>query len=152
MSDDSHWLWRLSADAWLEAAQVELEQGRAQLGARRTAVTHARRAAGMALNAVLVTLPARGWPRERCEVALGRSYIDHLRALADPEHAAAKELRELFDPEQFARCQTLLGIPVMPPQGLIRLATRKDEAAHEAIAIASELTRACVVFVVSEIN
>lgn len=143
MTDDAHWLWRLSANEWLDAAQRELEQADAQLGSRRTAVTHARRAAGMALNGVLVALATRGWARERCQTVLGRSYIDHLRTLADPEKHGAKELRELFDPEQFTRCETLLGIPVMPPQTLIRLGTRKDEAAHEAVAIARDLARAC---------
>ena len=147
MTDDSHWLWRLSADAWLDAAQRELEQGQAQLGSRRTAVTHARRAAGMALNGVLVALATRGWPRDRCEAVLGRSYIDHLRVLADPENARAKELRELFDPREFMRCKILLGIPVMPPEGLVRLATRKDEAAHEAMTIAADLVRACAVVI-----
>ena len=54
-----HWLWRLDADAWLRAASTELAACEAHLDSRRTAVTHARRAAGMALNAVLVTLGDR---------------------------------------------------------------------------------------------
>ena len=80
--DSEHWLWRFDAPSWLAAAHTELEQGRARVDSRRTAVTHARRAAGMALNGVLVEMVTRGWSVERCETAWGRSYIDHLRILA----------------------------------------------------------------------
>lgn len=92
-SDPTHWLHRLSADEWLAAADTELRHCRATLERRafRPGVTHARRAAGMALNAVLVL---RDDPR------LGRSYLDHLVALStDTEVAedvrdAARTLRE----------------------------------------------------------
>jgi len=45
VSDDfsGHWLWRLDAAAWLDAAYVELERGRAKLDHRRALVAHARR-------------------------------------------------------------------------------------------------------------
>ena len=81
MTEDrsEHWLWRLDAPAWLRAAEAELDAGAANLAQRRTAVTHARRAAGMALNAVLAAAPP-----DADELRWGRSYIDHLRALADP--------------------------------------------------------------------
>ena len=49
-----HWLWRLEASAWLVSAAREIELGRRHLDSRRKAVTHARRAAGMGLNGVLV--------------------------------------------------------------------------------------------------
>lgn len=141
-SDDTHWLWRLSDREWLAAAERELDRAREHLGTRRTAITHARRAAGMALNGVLVTMVTRGWSRERCETGWGRSYIDHLRALTDPGKSI-----EPFAAEQAEHCQTLLAIPVMPPAGLVRLATRKDEAASRAVAIADELVRACAVVI-----
>src|SRR5690554_843546 len=128
--DSDHWLWRLSAHDWLEAAKREIELGRAQLGSRRTAVTHARRAAGMALNGVLVTMAARGWSRERCETVWGRSYIDHLRALASGLEDGRERVREPFDAAQAERCRALLNIPVMPPTGLIRLA-RSEEHTSE---------------------
>ena len=147
MTEQDHWLWRLSADAWLEAARRELEQASDQLGARRTAVTHARRAAGMALNGVLVAMADRGWSRERCETAWGRSYIDHLRALADPTKNNATEAGDPFAGEQADRCRALLQISVMPPTGLVRLATRKDEAAADARAVAAEITRACAALI-----
>ncbi|PRQ05111.1 hypothetical protein [Enhygromyxa salina] len=141
--DPKHWLWRLDADGWLAAADHELEQGRAQLGSRRTAVTHARRAAGMALNATLVALASRGWSRERCETAWGRSYIDHLRALATSVDESDPDAGEPFELEQRQRCRALLQISVMPPTGLVRLARSKDEAAGVALDTATELVRAC---------
>jgi hypothetical protein len=132
-----HWLWRLDARGWLAAARVELEQGRAQASSRRTAITHARRAAGMALNATLVEMAARGWPREQCEHIWGRSYIDHLRALS------VADTHEPFDLEQARRCRELLAIPVMPPTGLVKLARSRDEAAIGALDIAEQIVLAC---------
>jgi hypothetical protein len=141
MGDNDHWLWRLSAHAWLDSANHEIAQASDHLGLRRTAVTHARRAAGMALNAVLVAMSTRGWSREHCETVWGRSYIDHLRALAaSPD---ADESRGPFDTQMFDQCRSLLSISVMPPTGLVRLAARKDEAASEAITTATAITRAC---------
>ena len=70
-----HWLLRLSAPEWLAAARVELDASTAALSARqqRKGVANARRAAGMALNAVLVLRPDDAW---------GRSYMDHVRIVA----------------------------------------------------------------------
>ncbi len=92
MSDEAaHWLWRHDAAAWLAAACVELERAREQLDQRRTVVAHARRGAGMACNAVLVS-----WAPTDVEAPWGRSYVDHLRAIADgtlgPLPAAAQGL------------------------------------------------------------
>lgn len=142
MSED-HWLWRLSGEGWLAAADAELARGRDQLGSRRTAVTHARRAAGMALNGVLVTMVERGWSRERCEQAWGRSYIDHLRILAGTLASEDTELRGPFDAAQCERCRELLTISVMPPTGLVRLARTRDEAARAALDLAAALVRDC---------
>jgi hypothetical protein len=91
--DPGHWLHRLTVGEWLAAADTELAHAEAALARRafRPGVTHARRAAGMALNAVLV-----GAPDER----FGRSYMDHVNALADdegapePVRAAARRLRD----------------------------------------------------------
>lgn len=147
VSDSDHWLWRLSAQAWLAAANRELEQGREQLGSRRTAITHARRAAGMALNGVLVAMATRGWSRERCETAWGRSYIDHLRSLAAGLEAGQEQRREPFDAEQCERCRDLLQIPVMPPAGLIRLAARKHEAADQSLDTAVAVVQTCAALI-----
>lgn len=89
-----HWLYRLTADEWLRAADKELDLCRASFVQKnqRAAVAYARRAAGMALNAVL-------WHRE--DPSYGRSYMDHLAALQeDPAapaevRAAAAALRQL---------------------------------------------------------
>ena len=97
--DPGNWLHRLDAAEWLAAAETELAHAQEKLSRRsvRPGVTHARRAAGMAWNAVLVTAPA---PDER----YGRSYMDHVVALAQAPaddasipaevRAAAQELRD----------------------------------------------------------
>jgi HEPN domain-containing protein len=83
--DPDHWLYRLSAPDWLRAAENELELARAALAAKRQreGVTYARRAGGMALNALLV---------EHEDPAYGRSYMDHLRALQE-DAAVPAEVR-----------------------------------------------------------
>lgn len=77
--DPDHWLYRFTADEWLRAARNEEAQADAAMVARqqRKGVANARRAAGMALNAVLVGEFRESW---------GRSYMDHLKAItADSE-------------------------------------------------------------------
>ncbi len=76
--DLTHWLHRLDAEEWLRAAENELRHAEeALLGKhQRPGVTQARRAAGMAWNAVLVLQENE---------AYGRSYMDHLRALSRDE-------------------------------------------------------------------
>src|SRR5690242_7949825 len=91
--DPAHWLYRLDPAEWLAAAATDLSQGRAALARRaiRPAVTPARRAAGMAANAVM-------WLEER--PSWGRSYMEHVIALADDAslpaevRQAARLLRE----------------------------------------------------------
>jgi HEPN domain-containing protein len=76
--DASHWLYRFSPDEWLRAAENELVRAERALAARqqRSGVTGARRAAGMAWNAVLYLA---------LDEQYGRSYMDHLAALARDE-------------------------------------------------------------------
>lgn len=135
MADDrsEHWLWRLDAAAWLRAADTELTAGAAHLAQRRTAVTHARRAAGMALNAVLAASPHAD------EQRWGRSYIDHLRALADPTRpidplpAGARPL-----------ASALLSIPVVgTATTLIPLGRAPHHAAQQSLDLAHELLALC---------
>jgi len=91
--DPDHWLYRLTPQEWLLAATHELVAASRALDDReqRRGVAYARRAAGMALNAVLVL---------RADDAWGRSYMDHLRAVAglasapDEVRSAARELVE----------------------------------------------------------
>lgn len=75
-SDPAHWLHRLTAAEWLAAAETELRHAEEALARRATrpGVTHARRAAGMAWNAVLL-----GNPDDRA----GRSYMEHVVALSE---------------------------------------------------------------------
>jgi hypothetical protein len=75
--DPEHWLYRLDAAEWLAAAENELRMAYQALGAkhRREGLTYARRAGGMALNGLL-------WRDEARLASYGRSYVDHLRALA----------------------------------------------------------------------
>ena len=74
--DPDHWLFRLSPDEWLRAAANELERADEALAGKhhRPGLTQARRAAGMAWNAVLAATGD--------ETGYGRSYMDHLQALA----------------------------------------------------------------------
>ena len=77
--DPEHWLYRFSAEEWLQAAENELGRAAQALETKqhRAGVTQALRAAGMAWNAVLVT--------SGDETGYGRSYRDHLDVLArDP--------------------------------------------------------------------
>jgi hypothetical protein len=84
--DQQHWLYRLSDDEWLKAADSELDQGEKALERRafRQAITHARRGAGMALNAILWRTPEAAWP------LWGRSYMEHVIALASDATAPAE--------------------------------------------------------------
>jgi hypothetical protein len=99
--DPSHWLRRLSPAEWLAAAETELEHAAEKLGARafRPGVTHARRAAGMAWNAVMAAAPDAA-AEDALVARYGRSYMDHVVALAaatdapDDVRAAAVFLRD----------------------------------------------------------
>lgn len=72
--DPSHWLYRLTAREWIQAALGELHRTEVAYQNRDARAGHAgvRRAAGMALNAALIFEPQESW---------GRSYMDHLVAL-----------------------------------------------------------------------
>jgi HEPN domain-containing protein len=76
--DPSHWLHRLLPDEWIRAALGELARAEKALtgGDGRGGFTGVKRAAGMALNAVLIVEP---------EQTLGRTYVEHIEALSiDP--------------------------------------------------------------------
>ena len=71
------WLTRLSAEEWIRQGLIELQRAQARIAAhdRSAAVLGLRRASGMALNGAL-SVRWRAW---------GRTYIDHLRAVAHDE-------------------------------------------------------------------
>jgi HEPN domain-containing protein len=124
--DAAHWLHRLTAAEWLAAAETELQHAEAALARRamRPGVTHARRAAGMAWNAVLVESP---------DDRAGRSYMEHVVALAT-NAALPLEVQQA--------AQRLRDTPAMPP-ALVTLG-RPDlapvEAARLLIGYARRLT------------
>ncbi len=97
--DPNHWLYRLSPEEWLAAADTELRHCEDTLLRRavRPGVTHARRAAGMALNAILALAQ---------DARYGRSYMEHVVALADDEAAT---------PDARAAATFLRATPASPP-------------------------------------
>jgi hypothetical protein len=99
-SDATHWLHRLTADEWLLAADSELARCDETLRRRaaRPGVTHARRAAGMAWNAVLALA---------ADEKFGRSYMEHVVALSTDAHAP-DDVR--------AAARTLRDTPAAPPE------------------------------------
>ncbi len=96
--DAAHWLHRLTATEWLAAARNELVRARHALATKdhRGGVTQARRAAGMAWNAFMA---AHGGSEDR----YGRSYMDHLKALAHDE-----DVTELVRAAATALCDSKL--------------------------------------------
>ena len=103
-ADPGHWLHRLDAAEWLAAAATELAHAEEKLSRRsvRPGVTHARRAAGMAWNAVLITAPDERY---------GRSYMEHVVALAQALDVDASIPAAVRDAARLLR-----ETPAMPPQ------------------------------------
>ncbi len=131
--DPSHWLDRLTPAEWLAAATTELEHAAEALARRaaRPGVTHARRAAGMAWNAVLAAAPPDA--RDAAFARYGRSYMEHVVALATADDAPA-DVR--------AAAQLLRDTPPLPPT-LIQLGKpdlRALEAARTIAAYAQSLS------------
>jgi len=95
--DPTHWLRRLSPDEWITAALGELRRAEEayKTSDARAGLAGSKRAAGMALNGALLAEPEHEW---------GRSYVDHVTALAKdataPEavRAACKVLLETHPP------------------------------------------------------
>jgi hypothetical protein len=122
--DPAHWLHRLTAEEWLAAAVTEIAHAEATLGRRafRPGVTHARRAAGMAWNAVLTA-----HPDERS----GRSYMEHVVALA-ADATLPDEIR--------VAAQHLRDTPAAPPE-LVTLGKPDLGPAHDARTILNHARR-----------
>ena len=130
---DEHWLHRLDAHGWIAAAHSELDAGLRRIAERRAAITHARRAGGMAMNAVLVAWTHRE-PTLEPEAPWGRSYLDHLRALAGG-------VRGPLDDEATAIARAVLATPIVPPP-LVALGRRHAET-EAVLAQARALVLTC---------
>ncbi len=134
-SDPSHWLHRLAPAEWLDAAETELAHAAEALARRafRPGVTHARRAAGMAWNAVLAAAPD-----DASLARYGRSYMEHVAALATAAEA----------PDAVRDAATLLRDTPPAPPALVTLGKpdkpdlRPLEAARAIAAHARALTSA----------
>lgn len=115
--DPAHWLYRLTPGEWLSAANNELAAARSAFlqKQQRPAVAHARRAAGMAWNALLVVMP---------DDKYGRSYMDHLQALSRDD-TAAESLRHA--------AARLVGMPLT--QELVTLGSRGDASQADCAAV-----------------
>lgn len=129
-SDPGHWLHRFDAAEWLAAAATELAHAEEKLSGRavRPGITHARRAAGMAWNAVLVIAP---------DDRYGRSYMEHVVALAqtpDDDASIPAGVR--------AAARLLRDTPSVPPQ-LITIG-KPDLGALEAARTIVDFARARV--------
>jgi HEPN domain-containing protein len=81
--DPSHWLMKLSPDEWIRAALGEIRRAEEAYKAHnaRAGLAGCKRAAGMALNGALIVAPNEAW---------GRSYVDHVMALAKDETVPAR--------------------------------------------------------------
>lgn len=105
--DPGDWLRKLSPDEWIRAGLGELRRAEQAFAAgnARGGAAGVKRAAGMALNAALIVEPAEAW---------GRSYVEHLAALAkDPRVPAAvrSACRAVLDAKQPAGEVVVLRTP-----------------------------------------
>jgi hypothetical protein len=139
MADAEHWLWRLPAAQWLAAARHELAQGQQQAGSRRAALVHARRGAGMALNAVLAALGEAASDDERAalEERWGRSYVEHLRAIAEGDET----LRAPLPAEAAEIARAVLEMPLQAQ--VITLGRGPATDVHATLDAAERLLEAC---------
>jgi hypothetical protein len=127
--DENDWLKKHSPAEWIRAALGELKRAQASYDARSVRAAHAgcKRAAGMALNAVLILEPKEGW---------GRTYVEHVEALAKDTTVPAA-VREA--------CARVLGagaggLTIVPLRSKAS-DTRVLDAAHDVIAHAYAVLR-----------
>jgi hypothetical protein len=116
VKDPNHWLFRLSPDEWIRAALGELRRAEEAFRMRnaRAGIAGCKRAAGMALNGALIVEPNEAW---------GRSYVEHVEALAADDAA----------PESVRRASRLVVDAKPPGGGLLTLRTStSDERVLEA--------------------
>jgi hypothetical protein len=118
--DPKHWLHRFTADEWLRAGIRELSIAKEAFARHqsRSALASARRAAGMGWNAVLAL-------DEQPSEAFGRSYADHLRALAQ----GATTTDGTGIPEEVRNAaKRLMDDPAAGPQKVVQIVTPTRDA------------------------
>lgn len=120
--DPTHWLHRLTPEEWLRAGMRELAVAKEALArhATRPALASARRAAGMGWNAVLAL-------EESPDPKFGRSYADHLRALADGAPLDSSDATPIPD-EVRGAAKRLMEDPAAGPQKVVQIHTRGRDA------------------------
>lgn len=113
-TDPTHWLHRFTAREWIRASLGELDAARSAYDARnpRAGLAGARRAAGVALNGLLVATPDAPEP-------WGRSYVEHLTFLATDADA----------PPAVREAASLLLHTPLPGGDLVALRTARRDAA-----------------------
>lgn len=118
--DPTHWLHRLTADEWMRAAMRELSTARTSMARHsgRTTLASLRRAAGMAWNAVLAL-------DDEPDAHFGRSYADHLRAIA--ESPSTSDGVALPQPVRDA-ARLLMEDPVAQRSDVVPILTRTRDA------------------------
>ena len=129
-----HWLWRLSAQAWLQASKNELSIAHANCHIRRVALTHCRRSAGMALNAILVYSA-----EPTAETRWGRSYVEHLQIVAKADDSLRKPLTE----NSSLAAKKLLEIPVVDSSHLVQIHRSGGQVVQSAIQHAQAIYDDC---------
>ncbi len=120
--DPTHWLYRFSPEEWLRAGMRELAAAKEAMArhATRTTLASARRAAGMGWNAVLAL-------EEALDPKFGRSYADHLRALADGASLDTSDTTRIPDEVRDA-AKRLMEDPAAGPQKIVQIHTRGRDA------------------------
>jgi|LNFM01.1.fsa_nt_gb hypothetical protein len=112
MKDPTHWLYRFTAREWIKVALQEVERAEGAYASRdrKGGMATCRRAAGMAINGAMVA-------GALAEARYGRSYMDHVVALAHDETA----------PEAVREAAKLLADTPLPGTELILLRTNNTD-------------------------
>ncbi len=116
--DPTHWLYSKPPRAWLNAAMEELSRVHGALSTRdhKGALATCRRAAGLALNAMLSSA-------DTLDVRYGRSYMDHILALSE----------DIDAPEAVRNAaKILINTPLPSAQFTVLRTVRKDNELVEA--------------------
>src|SRR6188768_1036336 len=117
------WLTRLSAEEWIRQGLSELARAEARIAAhdRSAAVLGLRRAAGMALNGAL-SVRWRAW---------GRTYVEHLRAIADDSEVpeAVRDAARLLNEVSLEKQPNVVRL-TPPSEGARWLEAAKTVMAH----------------------